>query len=241
VKGPDGDGIGRGAEPVHIADPAVTVSELGHSFEPARGKQVLKNVCLNVAAGEFIVLMGPSGAGKTTLLTLIGALRRAQSGEIRLHGRPLSGLSNLDLQNVRRDIGFIFQNHNLFEALTSCQTLRLAMRLFPDRYSRAEIAERPGRMLGELDMAACLHSRPAEMSTGQKQRVAVARALINDPRLILADEPTASLDRDAAAMVMALLKRHTRERGTAVVMVTHDPRIFDTADRVVEMVDGCLV
>lgn len=241
MKGLDCDGIGRGVEAVHAADPAVAVSGLDHAFEPARGKRVLKNVCLNVAAGEFIVLMGPSGAGKTTLLTLIGALRRAQSGEIQLHGQSLTGLSNLDLQNVRREIGFIFQDHNLFEALSSCQTLSLAMRLFPDRYSRTEIAERPTRMLGELDMAACLHSRPAQMSTGQKQRVAVARALINEPRLILADEPTASLDRDAAAMVMALLRRHTRERGTAVVMVTHDPRIFDTADRIVEMVDGCIV
>ncbi|WPL19187.1 Putative hemin import ATP-binding protein HrtA [Thiorhodovibrio winogradskyi] len=204
-------------------------------------KQVLFHCHLSLIRGQFVILTGPSGSGKTTLLTLIGALRSLQSGSIELGGRQLLGMQPREMNFVRRDIGFIFQDHNLFRALTAEQTLRLAMRLFPHRYSRQDLREAPSRILDALGMAEHMKARPDEISTGQKQRVAIARALINRPNTILADEPTASLDRDTAQIVIDLLRERAKKENALVLIVSHDQRLFTTADRVIRMVDGSIL
>ena len=216
---------------------AVAIANVSHSFGAER-KPVLASVDLTLDRGEFVVLTGPSGAGKTTLLTLAGTLRTLQHGSITVLGTELSVLSPQGQRQIRRRIGFIFQDHNLFDALTVLQTLSLASELSDARLPRAEFLERARGLLGSIGMENHLHARPGKLSTGQKQRVAVARALFNDPELILADEPTASLDQAAAQSVIDLLRSRARTQKAAILMVTHDHRIFDVADRVVRMVDG---
>jgi putative ABC transport system ATP-binding protein len=219
--------------------PAITIAGVSHSFgEGAQKKPVLTGIDLTLERGEFLVLTGPSGAGNTTLLTLVGTLRTVQEGSIDVMGTELAGLPPGLQRRLRRRIGFIFQDHNLFDALTVFQTLRLATELTEVRPSRAEVLQKAEALLAEIGMANTVRSRPGQLSTGQKQRVAVARALINDPELILADEPTASLDQVAAQAVIDLLKRRVRSQNASVLMVTHDHRIFGVADRVVHMVDG---
>ncbi len=227
------------AEAEGAATPVVGISGVDYAYGTGKArKQVLFDNDLRLAAGEFVVLTGPSGSGKTTLLSLIGALRAIQEGRIEVMGRALAGLSPRRMEAVRRDIGFIFQDHHLFEALTACETLRLTMRLCRERYSRGDFKARPMALIEALDIAEQAHDKPSAMSTGQKQRVAIARALINNPKLILADEPTAALDKDRSDHVVALLKERVADEKATIFMVTHDPRIFEIADRVVEMVDG---
>ena len=222
--------------------PAVQISGINYAFGTGKAhKQVLFDNDLDLKAGEFVVLTGPSGSGKTTLLTLVGALRAIQEGEIHVMGTALRSLSLRRMEKLRRQIGFIFQDHNLFEALTACESVRLAMRLRRDRYSRADMKRKPVTLLTTLGLEERIDAKPKEMSTGQKQRVAIARALINDPKLILADEPTAALDKERADQVIALLLDRVRQQQTTILMVTHDPRIFDASDRVVHMVDGRIV
>jgi putative ABC transport system ATP-binding protein len=222
--------------------PAVSVMDVSYGYGAARSsKPILNNVDFVLRRGEFVILTGPSGAGKTTLLTLVGALRSLQSGNIDVLGTELFGLSQALQREVRRKIGFIFQDHNLFDALTAFQTLRLATELQTPRPSREAALERSRAILAAIGMDAYLHTRPGELSTGQKQRIAIARALINDPPLILADEPTASLDIESSHRVINLIRRRIDEQKAAALMVTHDSRIFTAADRVVHMVDGRIV
>lgn len=222
-----------------VRGPAITINGVSHSFgEGAQKKPVLTGIDLTLERGEFVVLTGPSGAGKTTLLTLVGTLRTLQEGSIDVMGTELAGLSSQLQRRLRRRIGFIFQDHNLFDALTVFQTLRLATELADVRPSRGELLEKVEALLAQIGMANYMRSRPGQLSTGQKQRVAIARALINDPDLILADEPTASLDQAASELVIDLLKRRAQSQNATVLMVTHDHRIFGVADRVVHMVDG---
>jgi putative ABC transport system ATP-binding protein len=221
---------------------AVSVADVSYGYGAARSsKPILSNVDFTLKRGEFVILTGPSGAGKTTLLTLVGALRSLQSGNIDVLGTELAGLSPTLQRDVRRKIGFIFQEHNLFDALTAFQTLRLTMELAPVRPSREQALQRAGDILATLGMENYLHSRPGELSTGQQQRVAIARALINDPPLILADEPTASLDHESSHRVIELIRHRIEKENAAALMVTHDARIFTAADRVVHMVDGRIV
>ncbi|HEV8015381.1 MAG TPA: ABC transporter ATP-binding protein [Stellaceae bacterium] len=218
---------------------AIVASGVRYAFSTRTAyDRVLKDINLSVRHGEIVVLTGPSGAGKTTLLTLIGALRAPQEGSIRTLGTEMNGLSGEGQRGIRRRIGFVFQDHNLFEALTPAQTLKLTMELGGKRVAREEALQRSTALLAQLGIESHLHARPRALSTGQKQRVAIARALINDPPLVLADEPTASIDREAADAVLRLLRRRVSERGMSVLMVTHDERLFPIADRVVTMVDG---
>lgn len=217
----------------------VFVSGVDYSFGRGQAqKQILFDIDLAVYPRELIILTGPSGAGKTTLLSLIGALRALQAGNIRVLGTELAGLPMRRLNNTRRRIGFIFQDHNLFEALTARQTLKVAMKLFPGRYSNRDYRDYPERILAKLGMERHIDDKPEKLSTGQKQRIAIARALINRPKLILADEPTASLDAVSSDSVMALLHQAAREDDASVIMITHDSRIFHHADRTVQMTDG---
>jgi putative ABC transport system ATP-binding protein len=202
--------------------------------------QVLFDINLHVAPGELVVMTGPSGSGKTTLLTLVGALRSVQEGRVEVLGHDLASLRGSDLVRVRRDLGFIFQMHNLFESLSAYENVKMAMQLNPNMRA-VEMRERGMDMLERLGLGHRVDYKPHSLSGGQRQRVAIARALANRPRLVLADEPTAALDPDSTRNVVRLFKEMTEENGSSIVMVTHDHRIIEMADRLVHMVDGRIV
>jgi putative ABC transport system ATP-binding protein len=213
------------------------IRELQHYYgEGELRKQVLFNNDLDVFQGEIVIMTGPSGSGKTTLLTLIGALRSVQEGSLRLLGNELCEATATDLVKIRRDIGFIFQAHNLFASLTAQQNVRMAMELF--RLPTGEMNRRASAMLTRLGLGHRIQYKPAALSGGQKQRVAIARALVHKPKIVLADEPTAALDGKSGREVVTLFQELAREEGCTILMVTHDNRILDVADRIVNMVDG---
>src|SRR5262249_28976044 len=202
-------------------------------------KQILFDVTTEVPSGEIVILTGPSGSGKTTLITLIGALRATQEGSLRVFGQELRGASQRTLVGVRRRIGFIFQQHNLLYALTTAQNVTMGLRRdlgLPARVARARAIE----VLAGVGLEAEAHRHPDQLSGGQKQRVAIARALAGRPRIILADEPTASLDREAGREVVDRIRELAKQEGCAVVLVTHDDRILDIADRIVHLEEGRL-
>jgi putative ABC transport system ATP-binding protein len=216
----------------------VEARSLSFSFgEGELRKQILFDVSLSVAPGEIVLLTGPSGSGKTTLLTLLGALRRVHQGELFVLGRALHGASPSELVAVRREIGFIFQQHNLMPFLTARQNVELMFSLKPSTNAR-EARSHSAELLTRVGLGERLDYLPQRLSGGQKQRVAVARALALRPRLILADEPTAALDSHTGREVVNLLQSLAKEDGCAILMVTHDNRVLDIADRIVAMEDG---
>jgi putative ABC transport system ATP-binding protein len=218
-------------------EPAVGVHGLNHYYGEGEARnQVLFGNSIEIPAGQLVVMTGPSGAGKTTLLTLIGALRSVHEGRIEVLGRDLSRLGGGELVEVRRDIGFIFQMHNLFDALSAYENVKMAAQL--GDASSSEMRQRCAGILERLGLGHRIDHKPRFLSGGERQRVAIGRALVNQPRLILADEPTAALDKDSTINVINLLKQTTVDYGAAVMMVTHDHRIIDSADRLVHMVDG---
>jgi putative ABC transport system ATP-binding protein len=197
----------------------------------------LRGVDLDVRAGEILVLMGPSGSGKTTLVSVMGCILRASTGSVRINGQESVGLKESALPDLRlKNFGFIFQGFNLFPALTARENVEVALHLHGISGKRAR--ERATELLEIVGLGEKLKSHPADLSGGQKQRVAIARALAGDPPIILADEPTAALDSQSGRIVMQLLAKLARERKRAVVIVTHDPRVDDYADRVVHIADG---
>jgi putative ABC transport system ATP-binding protein len=224
-----------------MSTPTVAITNVNHHYGSGESrKQVLHNATLELNPGEIVITTGPSGSGKTTLLTLIGALRSVQDGSVRVFDHELRGLSAGHLVDVRRRIGFIFQAHNLFDSLTAMQNVQTALALqhgHSPRHSHAACAA----MLDQLGLGDRLHHKPGQLSGGQRQRVAIARALVNAPKLILADEPTAALDPDSAQNVVSLLKTMARRDGATVVIVTHDHRLLDDADRIVNLVDGRII
>jgi len=219
----------------------IQVRDLHHSFtEGLTTKEVLHDVNLEFARGEICIIMGPSGSGKTTLLKLIGGQRAIQQGSIVVDGQELAGARQGDLVAARRKIGFIFQMHHLIEALTVCQNVQLPLS-FEEGQSGESSRALALEMLQRVGIAEHAEKHPGHLSGGQKQRVAVARALIRHPSIILADEPTASLDGKTGHEVVELLQRLAKEAGCTIVLVTHDNRILDIADRLVHLVDGRLV
>src|SRR5262245_16434945 len=218
----------------------VRIHGLNHSFgEGDSSKQVLFDIELELAAGEIVIMTGPSGSGKTTLLTLIGALRTVQEGSLEVMGRQLYGLSDSALIQLRRQIGFIFQGHNLFSSLSALQNVKTALQL--NRVNTRKMNDLAAEILGQVGLDHRIDYRPGALSGGQRQRVAIARALVNRPKLILADEPTAALDRESGRQVVSLLQNLAKENGSTIMIVTHDNRILGAADRIVNMVDGQIV
>lgn len=221
--------------------PAVCIKGLNYWYGSGANKTLaLADIDLEIDRGEVAILTGPSGSGKTTLLTVIGALRRVESGDVRVLGRDVPRLDQSGQVALRRDVGFIFQFHNLFDSLTAIENVRMATALKPGPV--AEMNRRAEEILARLGMADRMDHLPSELSGGQNQRVAIARALVNQPALVLADEPTASLDAVSGQEVLTIL--HELASGptrTTVLIVTHDQRVLDRADRVVNLVSGRIV
>ncbi|AKN60634.1 ABC transporter [Synechococcus sp. WH 8020] len=218
----------------------VDIHALSHWYgKGSTRRQVLQGVDLQISAGEVVLLTGPSGCGKTTLLTLIGALRKVQEGDVEVFGQQLLGAARGHRQRLRRRIGMIFQGHNLLRCLTAEQNVQMGADLLPNLGYRAR-RDQAREWLRSVGLEDELGKLPHDLSGGQKQRVAIARALAAKPQLLLADEPTAALDSGTGREVVELLKRLAREQSCSVLMVTHDPRILDVADRLVRMEDGRL-
>lgn len=203
-------------------------------------KQILFDVSLKIQPGEVVLLTGPSGSGKTTLLTLIAGLRTMQHGSLTVLGHQLYEASQHTLLELRRKIGFIFQAHNLLPYLTALQNVQVMFDLQLN-VSPREGKQRAMEMLKQVGLGDRVDYPVSRLSGGQKQRVAIARALVGSPQLVLADEPTAALDGTSGREVVNLLQSLARENNCPILMVTHDARVLDIADRIVEMQDGCLV
>ena len=216
----------------------IVVENLNHSYgRGALKKQILFDISTEIPAGEIVILTGPSGSGKTTLLTLVGALRSAQSGSVRVLGEELCNAKPRTLERVRQQIGFIFQQHNLLGALTAQQNVELGLRV-NGKLTRARVRRRAREMLEAVGLSEHAGKRPEHLSGGQRQRVAIARALANEPSMLLADEPTASLDSESGREVVDRMQALARKQGTTILLVTHDNRILDIADRLVHLEDG---
>ncbi|MFM7428165.1 MAG: DevA family ABC transporter ATP-binding protein [Elainella sp.] len=219
-------------------EPVIQIQLLSHFYgQDSLRKQILFDINLSIYPGEIVIMTGPSGSGKTTLISLIGALRSAQSGSLRVLGQELVGASKADLVQVRRRAGYIFQAHNLLSFLTAQQNVQMAIEL---QAQPRQIEQKAQAMLTAVGLDQRLHYYPDNLSGGQKQRVAIARALVNSPLLVLADEPTAALDKQSGRDVVELMQQLAKEQGSTILLVTHDHRILDIADRIVEMEDGCL-
>lgn len=219
-------------------DAIISIAQLEHSYGSGKlRKQILADINVRIKPGEIVILTGPSGSGKTTLLTLMGALRSAQTGSLNILGTELRGAKAALMQSVRRQIGYIFQSHNLLDALTATQNVAMSLHLHP-QFTRREASELAEAMLDTVGLTEHKHSYPHELSGGQKQRVGIARALVAKPRIVLADEPTASLDRHSGRAVVDLMRSLAKEQHTTVIIVTHDNRILDVADRILHLEDG---
>ena len=223
----------------------VKIDSLNHFFGEGKLKrQILFDVNLTLYSGEVVILKGPSGSGKTTLLTLIGGLRSAQSGSLEVLGEGLVGASKKKLVKIRRNIGYIFQAHNLLESLTARQNVQMSLELHKG-IKAPEVKQRAIAILESVGLGEHVDYYPHNLSGGQKQRVAmpsasfaIARALVSHPKMVLADEPTAALDSQSGRNIVNLMQELAREQGCTILIVTHDNRILDVADRIVELEDG---
>jgi len=219
---------------------AIRAERLSHYYGTGElRKQILCEIDLEVRRGEIVLVTGPSGSGKTTLLTLVGALRSSQEGSVEVLGQELRDASAKVLESVRRRVGYIFQSHNLVESLTARQNVELSLYLHPPA-SRATVRGRAREMLEAVGLGEQVNRHPSQLSGGQRQRVAIARALAAHPRIILADEPTASLDKESGLDVVDRIQSLARDQGVTVLLVTHDNRILDIADRIIHLEDGRL-
>lgn len=219
----------------------VRIERLNHWFGTGEArKQAIFDVSLGIARGSLTILMGPSGSGKTTVLTLMGCLRDVHDGSVHLLGTELNGAEPAVLESLRRKLGFIFQAHNLHDSLTARQNVLMGLQVH-GRGDPARQARAAEHLLTALGLGERIDYLPANLSGGQKQRVAIARALVSNPEVIFADEPTAALDHESGLLVVRMLRQLGAERGTTTVMVTHDNRILELADRILTLEDGRIV
>ena len=218
----------------------VRVNNLYHYFgKKSLRKPILIDINLNLKPKETVILTGPSGSGKTTLLTLMGGLRSVQAGSLKFLGRELFGANQNQLVKIRRQIGYIFQGHNLLEFLTARENVQMPLEL--DRSIDERTAKmRAEEMLNAVKLGDRINYYPQQLSGGQKQRVAIARALVSRPKLLLADEPTAALDSKTGSEVIFLMRKLALEQGSAILIVTHDNRILNNCDRIIRIEDGRL-
>ena len=219
----------------------ISINNLNHHFgEGKLRKQVLFDITLNINAGEIVLMTGPSGSGKTTLLTLVGGLRSAQSGSLQIRGKEFVNATAKQLAKARREHGYIFQAHNLHHSLTALQNVQMGLEVHGN-LSRKEMHQRSTEILEHVGLGERINYYPDNLSGGQKQRVAIARALVSHPKIVLADEPTAALDSKTGRDVVNLMQKLAQEQGCTILLVTHDNRILDIADRIVSLEDGKLV
>jgi len=222
-------------------EPVISINDVNHYYGSGeQRRQILFNISTEILPGEIVILTGPSGSGKTTLLTLCGALRSVQEGSLTILGTELNGATNDTLVRTRSGIGFIFQAHNLLGALTARQNVQTSLGIDPT-VSESDAKTRCTTMLKEVGLGERTEHYPSELSGGQRQRVAVARALVHQPKIVLADEPTAALDRKTGREIVEMLHGLAKNRGCAILMVTHDNRILDIAERVLTLEDGRII
>ena len=219
---------------------AIAIQNLNHYFGAGQlRKQVLSDISLEIFPGAIVIMTGPSGSGKTTLLTLIGGLRSVQEGSLQVLRQELHGASENRLIEIRRQIGYIFQAHNLLNSLTALQNVQMSLQLHDDKAVNRDTEA--AQILQTVGLESRKSYYPKDLSGGQKQRVAIARALVSYPRLVLADEPTAALDSKSGRDVVNLLQHLAKQQRCTILLVTHDNRILDIADRIVHMEDGRLM
>ncbi|MFW5666701.1 MAG: ATP-binding cassette domain-containing protein [Coleofasciculus sp.] len=220
--------------------PVISIHKLDHYFGTGKlQKQVLFDINLEIFAGEIVIMTGPSGSGKTTLLTLLGGLRSAQSGSLNVLGQELCQASQNILVQARRHNGYIFQAHNLHGSLTALENVQMGLEVH-GIFSKPERHHRAAEMLKQVGLEERINYYPADLSGGQKQRVAIARALVSRPQIVLADEPTAALDKKSGRDVVDIMHDLAQQQGCTILLVTHDNRILDIADRIIYMEDGRL-
>ena len=219
----------------------VMTKQLTYAFGRGNLRQaVLSEIDLTLDSGEIVLLEGPSGSGKTTLLSLIGALRTMQTGSLQVFGQELLEAKSNHLMRIRSQIGFIFQHHNLLNCLSAWENVSTSLRLYP-HIPKQDYRSHAVAILQAVGLGDKLDAYPENLSGGQKQRVAIARALVSKPKLVLADEPTSSLDSQTGRDIVEIMQKLAREEGCTVLLVTHDNRIFDIADRILHMEDGQLI
>lgn len=216
----------------------LSIKEVSRHFGSGDSRvDAVKGANFEITAGEIVALVGPSGSGKSTLLSMAGALLRPSEGQVLLGDKDISKLKGTDRTRLRlEELGFIFQGSNLVSYLTALEQLQFIGRMLGQ--SAKETDKRAERLLEELGMDKRKNHYPEQMSGGERQRVAIARSLMNEPKVILADEPTASLDSDRGRQVVELLAEEVHSRNTAGILVTHDERLLDVADRVLRITDG---
>jgi putative ABC transport system ATP-binding protein len=218
----------------------IEVENVVKVFEESSGRvEVLRGISMDVASGEVVALEGPSGSGKTTLLSIMGCILTPTSGRLRVAGEAVDPRRAGQLRDVRRrDIGFVFQQYNLFPALTALENVEYSLDVRGVKGRKAH--EEAGRVLDRVGLGDRKHFLPRDLSGGQKQRVAIARALAGSPKVILADEPTANLDTAVGKQVLELFRDLAKQEDKGLVIVTHDPKVRDVADRVLGIHDGRL-
>ncbi len=219
--------------------PVIEITNLNYYFgKGSLRKQILFDINLKIFPGEIVLMTGPSGSGKTTLLTLVGGLRSPQEGSLKVLGKELSGAKPKDFVLLRRNIGYIFQAHNLLACLTARQNVQMSLELHPE--IQENLREKDAEILTAVGLQAHIDYYPENLSGGQKQRVAIARALVSHPQLVLADEPTAALDSKSGRDVVEIMQHLAKKQNCTILLVTHDDRILDIATRIVHLEDGRL-
>jgi putative ABC transport system ATP-binding protein len=228
------------AEDSQGEQPVISLQNVNHWFGSGDSrKHALKDITLDIYPGQIVICTGPSGSGKTTLLTMLGGLRSCQDGSLKILGQELNGASKEQLADLRLNVGFIFQAHNLMMFLNARRNVRLSLELH-DRFYDQDMDQLSTAMLEKVGLGDRVDYMPANLSGGQRQRVAIARALVSQPKILLGDEPTAALDKESGRTVVELMQQLAREQNTTIIMVTHDNKILDVADRIIIVDDGRL-